>query len=625
MFDKIRVLLIDDLADAFKAGRAVPNFSASADQIFGDYFDVQWVKTPQELRAYFDLPSQVIAKDPTKALAVLPEAIDADYALTDSRHGTEFGGFARTVEADVDALDEKALNDAADALGLQRTNDDRAAVKAAVSPLPALRDAANELWLPDDLIKASEMLAPPPKDVVYATNANDHMGAQAATLIYGLYAQNYGVALIPHTAHAESVNETETAFLEWMLTYSVDDKYDDKNGVFATKGAKEKSWRPLLAKSMRKFRARTAALAETGVVRVSLDTLCRLKSADAEMPESIRIESKFGARALPLRGLFIDFLYDDNGKLIRDEKQAEQNVREAARDWAQDIIHRLYVKNGGDYATDPKAATPIERGLELSNALWESYASIDLRRQRWALSNACGAALKCWQENMEIPEEALQDFASTLGKGKNIKDAKRYLGKYLAEFIDGRKDGVRKDAWRSQFQTAFGAAVDAKEWRDVEELPCMASCRDVKNYGDYSDAERRWAVLFTWRRLYLAVRKVSAGRGKITAKILYDALYPLPKTPLILPWDPTATAQGTPTANAVASVFKTEFLERAVEQRKRGKNITENEMAVLTVDALVERGFDPPRENERPFLFPDEIVIASALLELDDCRKENVK
>lgn len=619
MFDKIRVLLIDDLADAFKAEQAVPNFSAEADHIFGAYFDVQWVKTPQELRAYFDLASQVIAKDPTKALAVLPEAIDADYALTDSRHGTEFGGFARTVEADVDALDKKALNDAADALGLSPTNDDRAAVKAAVSPLPALRDAANELCLPGDLINASETLAPPPKDVVYATNANDHMGAQAATLIYGLYAQNYGVALIPHTAHAASVNKTETACLEWMLTYSVDDKYDDKNGAFKTKGNKATSWFPLLRDSMRKFRARTAALAETGVVRVSLDTLCLLKSAAAEMPESIRIESKFGARVLPIRGLFIDFLYDDNDERIKDEKQAEQKVREAARDWAQDIIHRLYVKNGGDYATNPKAATPIERGLELSNALWKSYASIDLRRQRWALSNACGAALKRWQENEGIPEKALQDFASTLGEGKNIKDAERYLGKYLAEFINDKKDSdSRKQEWQNKFQATFSAAVDPQAWQSVEELPCMASCCDVKNYGDYNNAERRWAVLFTWRRLYLALHKVSAGRGKITAKILYDALYPLPKTPLILPWDPNATAQETETAQYAVSGFNTAFLKEAVKKRMETENITKDRMDNLTVGALATRGMNPPRENEKPFLFPDEILIASALLELDD-------
>ena len=156
-----------------------------------------------------------------------------------------------------------------------------------------------------------------------------------------------------------------------------------------------------------------------------------------------------------------------------------------------------------------------------------------------------------------------------------------------------------KEALEVALAQGFNALINAKNGT----AGSMEEKCDVKNYGGgkFSPKARRWAILFTYRRLQLCIERVGEGK-KMTTDQLYDALFPFPATE-ILPWDPCAEKL------QAVNLFKLEGILKSRE--------SESGETCLTIANLAKYGFNLPDEEKeagKTYLYPDEIVVMKMLL-----------
>jgi len=580
---KIRILLLDDSAANLCIDRGalrIPDFNTTLPSIYSDIFEIIWITSPIECEIFRNLCARIKSKDPGALITVIPEILAMDYALTasnaemaaqdqrqDKTQRRDRDGFAEPVEV--------YINRVLTAFNLTEQAEQYLPVSALHQIIKAAKKAAvlndEEIEELSQNLENWENGLPP--DVVYATNAEDRMGALAGALIYEQFANETPTALVAHTMHA-NVTRTETAWLEYLMR-------GDAGDSFERKGNKATNWRPLLTEGAQVYRKRLIELAAGGYVNVQLDELFALifPQKDVEQPQTITVYSKFGSRTLPLAGLFIDA--DAN------------NINDTQRKWASDLLVAIASRfNRADNANIVGAPAPdvinanivgapvpaiiseINEGLELSRRLFECWKGETpdfqrlrqqrrrrtskrrqretpdfqrLRQQRYRLCELADLVRKHWAtQPANTPATLPNEVENAL---KNPQDNYDLNFKNFARSLCNSQQ-----FYNTRITQAFQQNIATIQ--NFNEPECLTNAFDVCS-GDYSPVARRWAILFTLRRLIAwkeAIERAvdnapasnperfeeySAWRARsIDQYILADALFPLTRDLLVLPYPP---------------------------------------------------------------------------------------
>ena len=579
---KIRILLLDDSAANLCIDRGalrIPDFNTTLRSIYSDNFEIYsdnfeiiWITSPIECEIFRNLCARIKSKDPGALITVIPEILAMDYALTasnaemdaqdpmqDKTQRRDRYGFAEPVEV--------YINRVLTAFNLTGQAKQYLPVSALHQIIKAAKKAA--VLNNQEIAQLSQNLGNwkngLPSDVVYATNAEDRMGALAGALIYEQFANETPTALVAHTMHA-NVERTETAWLEYLMR-------GDAGDSFKRKGNKATGWRPLLTEGAQVYRKRLIELAACGYVNVQLDELFALifpqngvkqpqsiveqPQTIVEQPQTITVYSKFGSRTLPLAGLFIDA--DAN------------NINDTQRKWASDLLVAIASRfNRADNANIVGAPAPdvinanivgapvpaiiseINEGLELSRSLFERWKGETsdfqrLRQQRYRLCELANLVREHWAtQRANTPATLPNEVRNAL---TNPQD------NYGLNFKNFARSLCNSQQFNNTLITqAFGQNIATI--RNFDEPQCLTNAFDVCS-GDYSPVGRRWAILFTLRRLIAwkeaieravanaqasnpeGFEKYSAWRARsIDQYILADALFPLTSDLLVLPYPP---------------------------------------------------------------------------------------
>lgn len=557
---KIRILLLDDSAANLCIDRGalrIPDFNTTLPSIYSDIFEIIWITSPIECEIFRNLCARIKSKDPGALITVIPEILAMDYALTasnaemaaqdqrqDKTQRRDRDGFAEPVEV--------YINRVLTAFNLTEQAKQYLPVSALHQIIKAAKKAAvlndEEIEELSQNLENWENGLPP--DVVYATNAEDRMGALAGALIYEQFANETPTALVAHTMHA-NVTRTETAWLEYLMR-------GDAGDSFKRKGNKATDWRPLLTEGAQVYRKRLIELAAGGYVNVQLDELFALifPQKDVKQPQTITVYSKFGSRTLPLAGLFIDA--DAN------------NINDTQRKWASDLLVAIASRfNRADNANIVGAPAPdvinanivgapvpaiiseINEGLELSRRLFECWKGAGfqrLRQQRYRLCELADLVREHWAtQPANTPATLPDEVRNALMNPQDNYDLN--LDNFARSLYNSQQFNNK-----TRITQAFNNNINAIGKFDEPE--CLTNAFDVCS-GDYSPVARRWAILFTLRRLIAwkeaieravdnaqasnpkGFEKYSAWRARsIDQYILADALFPLTSDLLVLPYPP---------------------------------------------------------------------------------------
>ena len=241
-------------------------------------------------------------------------------------------------------------------------------------------------------------------------------------------------------------------------------------------GLRKRSWENILFVGLPHLRRRIEELYESGDIVVSSDDLMTL--ADSADHGRLTIRSPFSTRRMPVHGLFVDIPESErNGKI---------------QEWARKLL-AMFVD-----------CEDFKQAKELAESVWEAYRG------------------KTREAETDLVEER-----------KNV-----------SLLILDRETG--------------GSEINNEELMRLSELfkvqgnRCTSNCVDITR-GGYSDKVRRWgALLVTFKliRCLILIKKrfeecieghageeISNPEGPVLSDDdVYLALFPLPGTPLILPW-----------------------------------------------------------------------------------------
>ncbi len=563
---RIKILLIADNAEHLSLD-CIPDLACALDRDgreIREYFDLSWVATPQECRVYYDLTSLIDAKNDKQIISELPDIILMDYALTTNEMA--FDVIHNLVDSSSESLSEIQTNCRPFAipvevfLGLKRPENLEIVDK--ISPLPSLRKLAEESSVPESEIEKTRFteheLHPLPEEANYVVHdrasasnncvdyQHDHMGALAGLAIYDRFSSRYPVSLVAHTAMTKkNVANTPTAFLEYLHER-------DAGETFKNKGNKANSWKRLIHEGVRTYRKRAVELALNDCVSFALDGLLTLADENARLPQTIRIKSAFGEKELPLNGLFVDY-----------ENVVER--RQAAREWAKEILQGLC-------RVQPNGLTEnqLVQARQISCELFERYCSQGyrkLRRERNKLSRLIADVFDYFKgADLHDTDDYWNSVRTEVDKqAQEINVEIPYLQVCVSNEIErqSRADGRKIDDYRDRFNRLFELpCADVPNVRNAVP-PCIAGSYTIINCGCRDGIVLRLATLFTYARLLVLllqfIRKTNNGERRVRkfaneksfaslmsgasfdSCLLYDALFPLPATPLVLPWEKRGT------------------------------------------------------------------------------------
>jgi hypothetical protein len=323
--DKLRVLLIDDQPSGLynrETRKDYPwiNDPPDGPAGFSDLFDLRWVATAMEAREYRDLSRLIAQQDPTR-IPWLPEIVVIDYMLLD-KHGTA----------------EERL---------------RSTPKRDLCPNPSLRECAASKGL-----KLSQKLMPF-DGVTEILEGEADYGCFVGGMILSLFS-DHPIVPVTTTAHSQSsVRLRMTGFFEWLLR-------EDTSAALYADEQKGMGWAQIAKEAAPRLRDRIQELARIRAISLSLEDLLTL--AEGHDIVALPIESKYGVRRLPIRGLFCD-------KPLKD-------IDAAAQEWAGQLLSgllgELEVKNHFPNLKD---------ALTLAKSVWDKYLDDALVHDRLELGN----------------------------------------------------------------------------------------------------------------------------------------------------------------------------------------------------------------------------------------------
>ncbi len=576
---KIKIMLIDDLASNFTKkldedeNISFPVLEYDANDSFyqelNENFDFVWMRTPQECKFCYDFLKQIDAQTPRDLVEEVPDLMLTDYALTS--HGRNIRGFKEPLEYYIESkkLDKKKteeylrhsplpiLREKALAAGFSRKEIFETCFT--VREMEKYKEGGKKSFKNVDRTFTNEdehnYVRPSNRDPGGVDTGNDHMGIQAGLLIYGIFSSRHPVSLIAFTAHDKAVPKTETAFLEYM--------YDrDLGDTFKQKGEKDGSWFIPVTEGIKVYRSRLKEHAIKGIVTVDYKTISTLAELNnnGNLPETIRFETVYGLREVPLRGLFIDVGYANNGELETPPDERNKERVKAAKEWAQEILNGwlqqkadgiLQEKQAKDKGGALKEAlSDLKNGIQVAETLFDAACNPnsnykDDRNKRYAISKAISPIV-----GAIIAEQKSKEDTVTLGN--------------VNSFGPDDFDGINV---QSQNCMAHIGSIrfHCAQMPDALTLLTLTSTSKYKRHYQV----RRWAMLIAyvlmvneiWKRISVKqivpevdgkkvpwsfdpVRRLVvqhckekfSGSHTLGECLFYDILYPLISKPALLPF-----------------------------------------------------------------------------------------
>jgi hypothetical protein len=340
MFDKIRILLVDDNPESLQLRDTIDGKDSLLPRIatpeLAPYFEVFWLATIEEARSFRDsfLTLSAAAPETLGEYGVVPELLIFDYALS----GIDLAVHERNKVGDH---------------GYRK-----------ISPLPRLKTALSKLEF-----NLAELKDPRPRlerlegessKTPAAGKGADNYGCFAGGLLLATFF-GHPCACVPTTRWGEEKTEgTEAAIFEWLLKR-------DSGGSFQHKGRTSPRWDDIIKFAIPHLRKRIEQLDDTNLIRLSLDDLFELSEDNPKQIEALRVWSRYGLRRLPIKILFM-----------------EMEDGETTATWAQKRLEAL-LKKAGPGAPLTESKEEIRKGKELAKTLWDIYSS-DVLLRRFQLS-----------------------------------------------------------------------------------------------------------------------------------------------------------------------------------------------------------------------------------------------
>jgi len=361
-FDKIQILLVDDMAEGLTrpTARGAPDVPAMG-RDYADWFDFKWLATPEECCEFRDL-SWLIGQNNPRVLAEsgwVPEILVIDYSLTPDH---------RTVSSRVHGFDGW---------------EDR------LSPLPGLRKCARETIENPPTDRRAFHLQP--------TAGSEYWGC----LVGGLLINTFGDApCAPVTITRYSQQQIEnlsvdTVFFEWLMDVQ-------SSGLLRAAGqAYSPPWQEIIPTGVANLRHRLVDLARASIVFLSLEDLLAMAD-DVEHP-ALSVTSRYGRRRYPVAGLFVD--------VDADERSG------AAAAWARGLLVDTWDQTSSDRLRPDFEQTvkELRQGRVLAESLWDAYCDDELVGKRLRLSELLARERGQSTDPTPLESEEISELAALKG------------------------------------------------------------------------------------------------------------------------------------------------------------------------------------------------------------------
>lgn len=266
-FDKIRILIVDDQPLGLCVNAPPGNNNPWMHKDYTDYFEFRWLATPEECRTFRDL-TWALGECNLPLLIEkgwIPEILAVDYFLLDDTHPIE----------ERMAAESRPLGE--------------------ISPLPSLREAAEQAVLPRHVI-FSDIID---EQVFSARFKDDLWGCFAGGLILASLSDHpcAPVAITRYRSDDLKKKSPDTWFFEWMMA-------SQTGGMLKGKGLTSVTWKDIVEPGVGYLRERIKQLAKFGIITLNLDELSAIASSQDQ--PILTLQSRYGIRRLPVPGLFVD-------------------------------------------------------------------------------------------------------------------------------------------------------------------------------------------------------------------------------------------------------------------------------------------------------------------------------
>jgi len=457
--DRIRVLLIDDepgtlASDISGTKFKLPKLREDDDMGeplgIAEHFELRWLASPGEAKEFRDLVEVLRFRRPEQLglEGFIPEIICFDYAMTGDTTPVE-----KRHHVPPDSIED-------------------------ISPLPSLRRLAKPLGI---------SVSTPGEFPSYLERParTDCYGLYMGVLVFDSFSE-HPVAPVAVTRYPNQTiaDNQDGQFFEWFLR-------TDHAGTFQRRGRPAPSWSELLTEGVQVLQSQICELFRLGLLGIDLGDLVELSRNAGHA--SLVIESRYGIRRLPVRGLFIG---------ASDEE---------IKDWALETFHtkvRSSITGERETITDGLDLDVIRRAIAATKELWDARLDQDdkggLTRKRMKLSELVEAGESA-EANPEL-EEFIKDFDADLQKDACLKEAD-----WVCEMRCYDKTLWR---WIVLFMTV----------RVMHHRYCGA-----RNWRDRCNKEGWTGAVKTLMTPPVSFQEV------------YAALFPRPYQPIVIPWkDPTS-------------------------------------------------------------------------------------
>ena len=397
--DRIRILLVDDkpefAIDSHRRREGRADFMPLPRK-WRDTFELYWIQDPIEARWLLDAFHTMSYCRPELVYGsgLPPEMLFFDYAMTQS-------------------------------VAIDRTDVEPTNVMARVRQVLT----ANRLRVP-----GFGGIVPPAGAMLGGDRIGCYIGG---TLARAFAAHPCGA--VPTTVHDRKPDTDATfcdaAFYEWFnASYFLN--------LFDGKTRNDPSWDLLIPVGARALRERIRELAGAGLLGVSAEGLQTLSADPSQMfDRSLEIKSRYGLRDLPVKGLFADFIDDQDG------------FTEQARSWAMDTLQGFYRGQGETKIRD--AADLAERFFNVRRSeVWEdrqelsalsirtktdeddeaTWRALEDRRRELAERYEVVGSIDGYEQSQsaKVTRFSLGSLPSEAGRGTNGDECARWAALMLA-------------------------------------------------------------------------------------------------------------------------------------------------------------------------------------------------
>jgi hypothetical protein len=322
---------------------------------------------------------------------------------------------------------------------------------------------------------------------------DDEMGLYAGVTIVRNFREHTCVG-IPATANKGDISSLtgQSKYFEWLNGY-------DLGSMFSRKSRDSKDWKVIIINAVEQLRNRIITQVATGKIQLDLNQLSVLSDISKtvkpkdEGARKFTFTSIYGTRHLPLDGLFID-------------KDAGKERVDAIEKWVNDLINEWSSRVGVKFEEYKKA-------VDISRNLLRAYRQ-DRVEKRHTLS--------------ELITKKINDNLKTPGDTKTLIELMDFFG-INENHIEGIKNKESKFNKISKNQTDIKTETKSEKRSEVKRLVVLFT--DLRLH-------------FQYQEFMMKVKKNMDDVNELTYYLferpkfedLYVALFPVPESPLVLPY-----------------------------------------------------------------------------------------